>query len=737
MRRILWTLAVSTALGATVSWTMAQDRFAIPEAAAEGDQFARRSSSLSFGSGRTVSGASGTSREVPGRATTSRSTYSDLLGEPSSRPFPGESRTLPPAGSLSDTRAGDLFRRDNSRTSQSSGSGVTGEMLQDQFQQVSAKPADLQRPVVHAEYERLPGQRDQIEQIAGGDSARSFPQAVAQTSTPRGTATFSSFRSGSGTRLSDPISTSPTGRSFGTISANQPQVRSSRGVTFTRSTVPSQQSATSGIQQTAAVASPRPTVSPAVARTTTTGIDLSGKLLETVSSGPQAPSVALEWKTRSGINVGQESDCRLVVKNTGIIAVKDVEVTARFPTSVRLITVEPQPIASEEFLSWTFAELQPDEEHVIVMTMIPSEAGKLDATADVRFSGTAATALTVAEPQIEVQVAGPAKVLIGEPASQTVTVRNPGTGIATNVQIEAIIPAGLEHARGERLVMDVGSLNPGETRSVRLALAAVKGGNQVVQVQTRADGDLVRNATSEVFIVAPSLVTEIDGPGLRYLGRPAVYTLRVRNDGEINVDNVRVMHKMPEGFEVVETSRGAQFDRSNRLVNWFVGRLAAGQTSEMKVTVRPDQIGTFTHFVRATSEHGAISDAQFTTNVEGTPSLAMDIRDLDDPVEVGNETAYEIVIRNEGSAAARGVSLSCEIPAGLDVVNAQGPVDSIKQRDLVTFNPVIELAPGNSITYRVHIRGNVSGHHRLRARLSSESNPEPLTEDEVTRFYGE
>ncbi|MFV0443894.1 MAG: hypothetical protein ACK5Q5_10015, partial [Planctomycetaceae bacterium] len=93
--------------------------------------------------------------------------------------------------------------------------------------------------------------------------------------------------------------------------------------------------------------------------------------------------------------------------------------------------------------------------------------------------------------------------------------------------------------------------------------------------------------------------------------------------------------------------------------------------------------------------------------------------------------------KNDGSAAARGVSLVCEIPAGMDVLNAQGPVDSIKNRELVSFNPVLELAPGNSVTYRVHIRGNVAGHQRLRAKLSSEGNPEPLTEDEITRFYGE
>lgn len=729
MRRFLWSLAAGTALGATVSWTMAEDPFAFPEQPAAQSTSAR-GASLSFGSGRATGGATSSGR-----------TYSDLLSDDASRPFPGERQALPPAGSLQDVRASDLFRREATRSADRT--ALTGDMLQDQFQQVSAEQTGTRRNVVHAQYERLPGTRDEIEQVSDA-SARAFPAGApasepVQSAVERPQPAFNqgSYRPAAGSsRLTQPIATSPTQPAFNSYGA-QPTVQSSRGVTFTRSAPETRQQTPSVIQQASATvpATRIPTVTTAAA--VAPAVDALGALAQTVRSGPQSPSLSVEWVTRSGINVGQECDCSLLMKNTGIIAASQVELSAEFPTSVRLISCEPQPIEVEGKLTWNFDQIQPGQEQLIKITIVPSAPGKIDTKADVRFSGVAHTSLTVAEPLLEVAVEGPQRVLIGEPASQTVTVKNPGNGIATNVQIEAVIPNGLEHARGERLIMDVGSLNPGENRSVRLALAAVKGGSQVVQVQARADGDLVQNITSEVNVIAPALVAEIDGPGLRYLGRPAVYHLRVRNDGEINVENVRVMHKMPDGFEVLETDRGAQFDRPNRLVNWFVGRLASGQTAELKLTVRPDQIGSFTHFVRATSEHGAIADAQFTTSVEGTPSLAMEIRDLDDPVEVGLETAYEIVVKNEGSASARSVSLTCEIPAGMDVINAQGPVDSIKQRDLVSFNPVQELAPGNSITYRVHIRGNVGGHHRLRARLSSDGNPEAITGDEVTRFYGE
>lgn len=759
MRRILWTLAASTAITASVSSTTAQERFGPQEPWGYREPATGRSN-LSFPSGRTAGTV--VRSETPISAGTTADPFgADARANGEARPFPPVQQALPPAGPLSDQRASDLFRRELSGTPGSAGQVLKREREEDGFRQVSGDSTGPARRVIYAEYERAPGQVDRVQPVAGEEQAPGYPAAAYPPPTGReilsgssnsrlefgrSLETRSSPTGGNPSRLLDPIPTAPGSRTMDLGRFPSGQAPTTRGgVTFQRSLpdnrggggAPVTRSPQAILPTAATTYRPSITPTPAAAAVPAGGIDPLGVLGQQVRSGPQSPTVSVEWVTRSGINVGQECDCDLVIKNTGIIPATNVELSAQFPASVRLVSVEPQPAEADSHLLWRFAELQPSQEQVVRIKLIPSERGTIQTQADIRFSGTAATSLTVAEPLLEVACEGPNRVLVGEPASQTVVIKNPGSGIATNVQIEAIIPDGLEHARGNRLVMDVGSLNPGETRNVRLALAAIKGGKQVVQIQGRADGDLVRNTQSEVFVVAPSLVAEIEGPGLRYLGRNATYVLRVRNDGEINVENVRVMHKIPEGFEVVESDKGAQFDRANRLVNWFVGRLAAGGSSEMKVTMRADQIGSFTHFVRATSEHGAISDAQFTTQVEGTPALVMDIRDLDDPVEVGAETAYEIVVKNKGSAPARGVSLACEIPAGVEVLRAQGPVDSIKQRDLVTFNPVVELAPGNSVTYRVHVRGTVTGHHRLRARLSSESMPEPLTIDEQTRFYGE
>jgi uncharacterized repeat protein (TIGR01451 family) len=451
--------------------------------------------------------------------------------------------------------------------------------------------------------------------------------------------------------------------------------------------------------------------------------------------GAQTHSVTLEWVKQSDINVGQECECDLVVRNTGKLAVHQVHIEAFFPSAVRLTSATPKPTSSQDRLVWVFDSLDAGKAHTIRIKMIPSRRGQLATTANVRFTGAAAGLFEVQEPLLKVAMKGPKEVMVGDPASQVITVTNPGTGVATGVKIEALIPEGLEHPRGERLVMEVGSLNPGESRQIRIALAAANGGRHAVHVTATADSDLKQVIEGTVLVVAPSLKIAVDGPGLRYLGRKADYTVAVLNDGQIASSNVRVSQQIPVGFKFVGADKGGKYDRDNHTVTWFVGGMAAGQTIKLRTQLAPEKIGSFDQIAWVTSEHGNRETAKAVTRVEGTASLVLEIVDLDDPVEIGTETAYEIRIRNEGTKAAGNVSLSCELPNGVKLVSAKGPASHIAENGLVVFKSLGTLAPGKTAVYRVHVRGTAAGNHRFRARLASDSNQEPLIFEELTKFY--
>ena len=449
------------------------------------------------------------------------------------------------------------------------------------------------------------------------------------------------------------------------------------------------------------------------------------------------PVVTLKWVQRGPINVGQKCRCDLVVKNASSVPAKSVEITAFFPNTIRLASTKPAPVQATNHLVWTFPALAAGEEKTIEIIMIPSRRGEIATTANVRFTGTSSAAFQVEEPMLKVAMKGPQEVMVGDPASQVVTISNPGTGIAENVTLEVHLPKGLEHIRGERLLMEVGSLNPGETRSVRLSLAAVSGGTHTVKVEVKGGAALSQTAASQVNVIAPSLKVAVDGPGLRYLGRNASYTISVSNDGQVATNNVRVSHKVADGFGFVSADRGGKFDPATGTVNWFVGRLEANQQTQLKVRLTAKKLGNFQQFVQASSEHGAQAQAKAKTVIDGSASLILEIVDLDDPVEVGAETAYEIRVRNSGTKAAQNVGLSCELPNGVALISAKGTVKHIAEGGMIIFKALPILAPGKTALFRVHVRGSQPGNKRFRTRLTSDSVQEPLVVEELTKFYAD
>lgn len=455
-------------------------------------------------------------------------------------------------------------------------------------------------------------------------------------------------------------------------------------------------------------------------------------------AGPQVSSLSLEWVKKSELNVGQECHVELVVKNTGTSPVEQVAVDALIQAPVRLTSASPQPVENRDRLTWNFASLPPDSEQRIALSLIPVRRGDLGLVAQVRVTGSAAAAFHVEEPLLQVALKGPTEITLGDSASQMVVVSNPGTGAAHDVKIVARASKGLQHARGgETVEMDIGTISPGESRTVRLPLTGLKGGEQTLSVTASAGAELTASASATMNVISPSLSVAADGPALRYKGRNARYTIHVANDGSVANNNIRVVQSLGEGFRFVSADHGGKFDPTSKTVSWFIGRLEPGQSADVSSELNAVSLGDFTHHVLATSDAGARGEATVQTQVDGTPSLTMEVADVDDPVEVGVETAYEIRVRNEGSKAASNVVVSCELPAGVQLISAKGATDARIDRRTLTFRPLSQLAPGQDSVFRIQVKGIEEGQHRIQARVSSDSLEEPLLKEEQTKFYSD
>ena len=135
------------------------------------------------------------------------------------------------------------------------------------------------------------------------------------------------------------------------------------------------------------------------------------------------------------------------------------------------------------------------------------------------------------------------------------------------------------------------------------------------------------------------------------------------------------------------------------------------------------------------SEHGAQKAAELPTRIEGVASLALTIQDRDDPVEVGQETLYEIRVANEGSKDATNVVVTCDLPTGMKVKGIRGPVNYSTKNARITFGSLATLPKGKATVYQVIVTATAGGSQRLKAQVTSDSVREPLSSEELTKVY--
>ncbi|MBL8815613.1 MAG: DUF11 domain-containing protein [Planctomyces sp.] len=443
-------------------------------------------------------------------------------------------------------------------------------------------------------------------------------------------------------------------------------------------------------------------------------------------AGPQQPGVSIQWVRHGDLNVGQLCELELVVENTSTSPVRGVMVETVVPVNLAVKSSSPEPVANAVTPSWTFGELKPGEKRSVMLQVIPRDRNEVRLNAFVRLTGFTSASFAVQEPQIEIQVNGPESIEVGQQLNYSVQVSNPGTGVARNVLIQAAIPEGLEHRRGSLLTIDIGTLNPGESRQAQLNLTAVKGGSHELAVRVVADGGLTDQKMSAVEIAEPKLAIEISGPASQMSGRTEEYVLQVTNDSIVPSANVRAKYRVPEGFEFVSAGHGGKYDSASGAVEWFLGTLAPGQTSNVQMSLRAVSTGTLVHQAGVISEHGRVTMAELATEVEGIASLEMNLTADRNDLRVGDEVVYEIEIRNSGTRPASSVGISCELPSGLELIQAAGPSEYIAENGIIIFKSLPELAPGKTVVIAVKARCSREGTHRLRTRVASESIQEPL-----------
>jgi uncharacterized repeat protein (TIGR01451 family) len=454
--------------------------------------------------------------------------------------------------------------------------------------------------------------------------------------------------------------------------------------------------------------------------------------------GAQSPQLTIEKAAPAEIQVGKPAVFTITLRNVGAVAAKDVEIHDEIPRGTRLLSTTPQAsrgVRGE--LVWPLGTVNPGDEITAEIELMPIDEGEIGSVASVLFAAEASARTLATKPELVIEAAAPGQVLIGEEATLTITVSNPGSGIATGVVLEERVPPGMQHPAGAELEYEIGDLMPNESRRLQLVLTAQTPGQTTNRLVVRGDANLKAENQLAIDVVAPQLDVAIDGPRRRYLEREATYTVSIGNPGTASARNVLLTASLPAGMRFVSANNAGYYDEPTRTVQWQLEELPVREQGSVLLTAMPVAMGEQAIQVRASSELGLSVEKELPVLVEGIAAILFEVVDTQDPVEVGGETTYEIRVLNQGSKAATNVQVVVQLPPEMRAVAAEGPSREQIEPNRVVFEGLSRLAPKADTTYRVRVQGSRPGDLRVRVQLTTDDISIPVTKEELTRVYSD
>lgn len=468
----------------------------------------------------------------------------------------------------------------------------------------------------------------------------------------------------------------------------------------------------------------------------TTG-DGTGRPGERALEGPQTPSLVIQKFAPPEIQVGKSAKFAVQVRNVGGQTAENVVIRDEVPHGTRVVSTTPHATSDGNHLVWDLGALSTGEERTVEIELMPISEGEIGSVATVSQTAQASAKTRCTMPQLAIRMTAPGQVMIGQEQRVKIELRNPGTGDATGVMLLENVPENVKHAAGPALEFEIGTLRAGETREMELVLTAEKAGPVVNALTARADGNLQVQQQVEFEVIAPALQLSVEGPARRYLERPATYQVIVENPGTAPAHDIEIVTKLPKGMQFVKANNMGEYDAATHTVYWSLAQLPEGEKGSVELVAMPVEAGQQTLEIEGKAQQGLTDEVKQDVLVEGLAAIMFEVRDAEDPIEVGGETTYEIRVFNQGSKAATNVQVLVTLPPGIEAISASGESRHTVQAGGVVFEPLAQLAPKTDTLYRVQVKGVQPGDQRVTVQVSTDDISQPIRREESTRVFGD
>ena len=448
--------------------------------------------------------------------------------------------------------------------------------------------------------------------------------------------------------------------------------------------------------------------------------------------------------------VGGNVTYTVTVTNIGPSTATNVELTDTLPANASLISITPSQgtcPSSGASRMCDLGSIEKDRSASLIVVVSPIEGDTVTNTASVRASeydptdnnlkseSTAVNAPLV--PDLSVAVSHtPERVVVNQPLTYTITVRNNGRGLANGFNVMATLPlsvtANSNHGficapDGGNFVCQSlqGGLPSGDEASFTLVVTPTATGMitntvDVTLFQTDANpADNTFREDTEVIPPAPTAdlsVTVSDSPDPVVVNQSLTYTIHITNNGLATATSIVANLTLPSTVNV----HGHPFPcppAGNNMVCQLSApfSLPNGESNTLTLLVTPTVTGPMSVIASAVAaeddpDKNNNVTAPETTTVEPPTTTAdleiISVTDSPDPAVVNDQFTYTITVRNNGLGDATGVMVTNTLPAGVvSDGNSDCPASS---------GPVIQcllgnMGSGSTRTISLRVRSSATG----------------------------
>lgn len=298
--------------------------------------------------------------------------------------------------------------------------------------------------------------------------------------------------------------------------------------------------------------------------------------------------------------IGEELPLKVHIANPGTGAATNVMLEDKLPAGLR------HDAGAE--LELELGVLKPGESRdidLLLKAAMPGEAiHHLIARADANLEAQDKMTIEVLAPELKVGLNGPKKRFLERSAVYTISVSNPGTAAAKDVELVTALPKGLKFveanhhghydAASHSVFWSLEELPPRESGAVTLTALPLQPGELRMQVKGRANRGLSDELDETISVEGLAAVQFelVDTQDPVEVGGETTYEVRVTNQGSKAASNVQVVAMLPPELEFVSAEGPTkQTADGQRIVFQPLAQLAPKADTTYYVKVRGAQPG--------------------------------------------------------------------------------------------------------------------------------------------------